>query len=78
MKAINNFNKYKKPEAVAELINFNDNKLIIKFSGSFVEGCCVNDYFNDFIEECNNNIKIKEIKDEKEFYLVNFISNFNK
>ena len=71
-KAINNFNKYKKPEAIAKLISFKDNKFVIKFSGSFTKSCCVNDYFDDFIEECNNKIRIKEIKDKKGFYLVEF------
>ncbi|MDP7322529.1 MAG: hypothetical protein QF655_00295 [Candidatus Woesearchaeota archaeon] len=70
--AINNYNRYRKPEAVAELISFKDNKSIIKFSGHFRHTCCVNDYFDDFVVECNNKVKIKEIKEKKEFYLVEF------
>tara|TARA_B100001971_G_C17973623_1_gene423691 strand:+ start:58 stop:288 length:231 start_codon:yes stop_codon:yes gene_type:complete len=72
MKAINNYNKYRSPEAVAELISFKDNKVIMKFSGHFRYTCCVNDYFDDFVEECGNKIKIKEIKDKKKHYLVEF------
>ena len=68
-KATDNFNKYRKPEAIAELISLKNNKIIIKFSGSFIKGCCVNDYFDDFVFELNNKIKIEKIEEKKGFYL---------
>lgn len=75
-KTIENYNKYRNPEAVAKFISSRGKIFTIKFSGSFCETCGINDYFDDFTIELEDN-KIKaetsEIKKiNRENYLVNF------
>lgn len=45
--AIEEFNKYRSPEAVAKLIDASGDLAIVKFSGPFCRGCGLYDYFDD-------------------------------
>ncbi len=47
--AIELYNKFRRPEAVAELLFVNNNEVGIKFSGSFVDTCGVDNWVEDFI-----------------------------
>ncbi len=51
--AIASFNRYRSPEATAEFIRFDNNELVVRFSGSFCHTCGVYDYFEDLIFELN-------------------------
>ncbi len=42
-KAVEVYNKYRAPEAIAEVLKINGNKIIVKFKGSFCETCGVSD-----------------------------------
>ncbi len=48
-KAINDYNKYRSPEAIAYLIDINGRYLTIKFEGSICFTCGFYDYFEDLI-----------------------------
>lgn len=49
--AINDYNKYRSPEAKATLVEMGSGKLTVDFEGSFCRTCGVTDYFEDFIYE---------------------------
>lgn len=66
IEAINEYNKYRSPEANAKLIKIGEKELILEFTGPFCESCGVYDYFEDFIYELkkliNIDIKIASFK----------------
>jgi len=65
LKAIASYNRYRSPEAVAELVKLQKAKFIIELSGPFCLGCRVSDYFEDFIYELkdlDHQVKIKRFK----------------
>ncbi len=47
-RALDIYNKYRFPEAHAELVSIDDGKVIIKFTGSFCHTCGVRDWVEDF------------------------------
>ncbi|MGC9010090.1 MAG: hypothetical protein ACP5I7_05685 [Sulfolobales archaeon] len=47
-KAQSLYNKYRSPEAKAEIISFSKDILIVRFDGSFCETCGINDWIDDF------------------------------
>ena len=62
--ACENFNKYRNPEATAELVKIDKRSFIIDFNGSFCLSCGVRDYFEDLIfeiKDVNNKLRV-EIK----------------
>lgn len=65
--AVIRYNKYRDPEVTARLLSFKDNKLILKFEGSFCTTCGFYDYFEDFIfelrEVVNVNMKIDAVEE---------------
>lgn len=50
-KTVEDYNKYRSPEAAASLIEISDKELTIDFAGSFCLGCGIGDHFEDFIYE---------------------------
>lgn len=50
-KAINEYNKYRSPEAKAKLVKINKKALVLDFEGTFCKTCGVYDYLEDFIYE---------------------------
>jgi len=74
-KGIEQFNKYRSPEAKAKLISLNSKSFKIEFTGSFCRTCGFNDYFDDFkifLEEFKLKTKIGEIKEIDKGAIVEF------
>ncbi len=64
IKAITLYNKYRSPEAHAKLIGLEEEKIIVKFEGTFCETCGVNDWVEDFkyvLEDLNIKAELEEI-----------------
>jgi len=63
-KAIKLYNKYRSPEAHAELVSLEKDKVIVKFEGTFCKTCGVNDWIEDFkyvLEDLNIKTELEEI-----------------
>ena len=72
---IKKFNKYRKPEAIAELLEFRENEFSVKMSGTFCLTCGFYDYFEDlrlFLEECGLKTEIKEIREIENGAIIKF------
>lgn len=75
--AIEKFNKYRSPEAVAKLLSFAEKSktLKIEFTGSFCRSCGFHDYFDDFKIEMENvdlKVEIRKIKETEQGGVVEF------
>ena len=69
LRAIEVYNRYRSPMAIAKLVDMEKDGFIIKFEGAFCLGCGVRDYFEDFIYEfknLNENFRVK-IKETEQF-----------
>lgn len=65
--AIKNYNRYRSPEATAEIIGYKDNVLTVRFTGSFCFTCGVNDWIEDLkyvLEDHGVEAEISEIIEE--------------
>ncbi len=74
-KAIEEFNRYRVPEAKARLISLNNKSFKIEFTGSFCHTCGFHDYFDDFkifLEEFKLKTKIGEIIEIDQGAIVKF------
>ncbi len=74
-KAIEEFNKYRAPEAVAELLTTGKDWLKIEFTGPFCHACGFHDYFDDFkifLEEMGTKAGISQIEETKSGAIVSF------
>jgi len=68
LKAVDEYNKYRSPEARARLIRIREDKLTIDFEGTFCQTCGVYDYLEDFIYELQNFVDMSiEILNFKEY-----------
>ena len=75
VKAIDEFNKYRAPEAKARLISQGENSFKIEFKGSFCRTCGFYDYFDDYgilLQGTRIETKIKEIEEIDEGAIVIF------
>ena len=75
--AIEEFNKYRSPEAVAKLIDVGEGFTVIGFSGPFCRSCGLYDYFDDLKieleEKMGGPIEISKIEGgESEGYLITY------
>jgi len=75
--AIEDYNRYRRPEAKASLVEMGNGRLTIDFEGSFCRSCGVSDYFEDFIYELKRYAEVEmnvqsfeQIESEK--FRVNF------
>ncbi len=59
--AIEEYNRYRSPEAKADLIEVGNSQLTVDFEGSFCRGCGVSDYFEDFIYELKRHAEVEMI-----------------
>ena len=75
VKAIDEFNKYRAPEAKARLISQDENSFKIEFTGSFCRTCGFYDYFDDYrilLQEIGMETKIRAIEEIDEGAIVIF------
>lgn len=54
--AVEEFNRYRSPEAIAKIVELSEDQAKIKFSGPFCMSCGVEDYFDDLRIELEKNI----------------------
>ncbi len=67
--AIDEYNRYRSPEATAEIIYYKDKELIVRFTGSFCFTCGINDWIEDLkyvLEDHGVEAEITEIIEESE------------
>lgn len=66
LRAVDEYNKYRSPEAKAKLVEIRKDRLTIDFEGTFCQTCGVYDYLEDFIYELQSfvdvNIEILNFK----------------
>ncbi|NIP40038.1 MAG: hypothetical protein GTN39_00810 [Candidatus Aenigmarchaeota archaeon] len=75
-KSVEEFNKYRSPEAKAKLISVGKESLEIEFTGSFCETCGFYDYFEDFrliLEERGLGTRTGKIKEIEKGAKVEFV-----
>jgi len=75
--AIEEFNKYRSPEAVAKLVDVGEGFTVIELSGPFCRSCGLYDYFDDLKIELEEKmgcpIEISKIEGgEGEGYLITY------
>lgn len=51
LKALEQYNRYRSPEAIARLVEMGEDVVVVDFSGPFCSSCSVYDYFEDLIYE---------------------------
>lgn len=74
-KAVEEFNRYRAPEAVAKLLTIDTSSFKIEFTGPFCHACGFHDYFDDFkifLEEIGPRAEIKQIEEAKSGATVTF------
>jgi len=47
--AVEEYNRYRAPEAVARIVSFDGEKLVVRIEGSFCETCGINDWVEDLV-----------------------------
>jgi len=75
VEAVDEFNKYRAPEAKARLISQGENSFKIELKGSFCRTCGFYDYFDDYrilLQEIGIETKIREIEEIDEGAIVIF------
>jgi hypothetical protein len=75
VKAVNEFNKYRAPEAEAKYLSLNEESFEIEFTGPFCRSCGFYDYFDDFkifLEELGSKADISKIEEIKSGAFVAF------
>ena len=50
-KAIEEFNKYREPEAVARLVSLSEREIVLEIAGPYCRSCGLADWFDDFTFE---------------------------
>ncbi len=63
--AINEYNRYRSPEATARLLKINNNHIIVEFTGSFCLTCGLIDWIEDLayiLEDKGLPVKLVDIK----------------
>ena len=74
-KAVEEFNKFRAPEAEANLLSSNETSFKIDFTGPFCQACGFYDYFDDFkifLEEIGSKADISQIEETKNGAIVTF------
>jgi len=70
-KAVEEYNKYRAPEAIANILNIENDRVVVIFQGSFCETCGVYDWVEDLKYELENFnvdadiISVKEGKNQR-------------
>ncbi len=74
-KAIEEYNRYRSPEAVAKLKLLRADSLLVEFTGSFCYTCGVYDYLDDLrvmFEEEGMKAEMLEVESEGDIFIVKF------
>jgi len=76
-KAVEEYNRYRSPEAVARIVQTDNDGFTLEFSGPFCQSCGVHDYFEDMIFELERltgmSASLREIQEmEKGMYQVRY------
>lgn len=50
-KVIEEYNRYRSPHVIAEVVNSDENGFKVKFSGKFCQTCGLDEYFQDLVHE---------------------------
>jgi superoxide reductase len=73
--AIQEFNRYRSPEAKAKLVRIDRNKFKVEFSGTFCNTCGFYDYFDDLkiiLEDKGIKSKVSKIEEKEGWAIVSF------
>ena len=73
--AIEEFNRYRAPEAIAKLVRINKNELKVDISGTFCRTCGFYDYFDDLkiiLEDKSIKSKVSKIEEREDGAIVSF------
>ena len=62
-KAVEEYNKYRAPEAEVKVLRFDGKELTARFEGSFCYTCGFYDYIDDFLVELKDLGVVAEIKE---------------
>ncbi len=54
VRAVEEYNRYRSPEAVARILHVGEESFELEFSGPFCQSCGVQDYFEDMVYELEN------------------------
>jgi superoxide reductase len=74
--AIEEYNKYRSPEATAKLVSMNGKILRIEFLGPYCRTCGFYDYFEDFVyvlEDFGTKSQIDEVEETDNGAIVTFV-----
>ena len=75
-KVLEKFKRLFGKEVMIEIIDFDKNKIIVKFYGNLCYTCGTYDYFDDFAivynEECKEKLQVKSFKRINDEYIVIF------
>ena len=72
-RAVEEFNRYRAPEARAEILQVYHNIAIIKFSGSFCMSCGVYDYFEDLLWISDLSVEILGFEEIEDGFAVKYL-----
>lgn len=75
LEAIEEYNKYRSPEATAKLVSFHKPVIRIEFTGPFCRSCGFYDYFDDLriiFEEMGLKTEIMSVEETEEGAVVDF------
>ncbi|WP_290900185.1 GNAT family N-acetyltransferase [Ferroglobus sp.] len=70
---IEKFNRYRSPEAHAELLEFEKRRAKVLFTGPFCVSCGIYDYFEDVIVDLN--AKVERFEEFEEGFVVTYLFN---
>jgi hypothetical protein len=74
--AVESFNRYRSPQATAQLVKMEGNAFTVLFTGSFCLSCGVEDYFDDLryeFDDLHEDLVIHEMKQIDDFaFLVEY------
>lgn len=76
MDAVEEYNRYRAPEAVARLLRIDDRSMTLEFTGSFCATCGFYDYFDDLrvmLEERGLRCRVSSIKETEDGTIVEFV-----
>lgn len=68
--AVRKFNRYRSPEAKAEILEISKDRALVKITGVFRFSCCVFDYFEDIAIEAK--AKVVDYREVEDGFIVSY------